>query len=90
MEDQQLTPEQEGVPAALGREFMRHLQRVAVDMRAAFPRLREIAPPVERQISEDEVEIGFTIGASGIVETLRTLLDGAGTDAFVAAYNGRA
>jgi hypothetical protein len=44
---------------------------------------------VERQISEDEVEVGFTIDASGIVETLRSLPDGAGTDAFVAAYNAR-
>jgi hypothetical protein len=90
MEEQPLTSEQKAEAEALGREFVQQLERVAVDMRAAFPRLREIAPPLERQISEDEVEIGFTIDASGIVKTLRGLPDGAGTDAFVAAYNARA
>lgn len=90
MKEAPLTPEQQAAAESLVREFMRQLERVAVDMQAAFPRLREIAPPVERQISEDEVEIGFTIDASGIVETLRGLPDGAGTDAFVAAYNARA
>jgi hypothetical protein len=89
MEQEPLTPEQEAAAEALGREFFHQVARVAVDMQAAFPRLREIAPPVERQISEDEVEVGFTIDASGIVETLRSLPDGAGTDAFVAAYNAR-
>lgn len=90
MEQPPRTPEQEAAAEMLLREFMHQLERVAVDMQAAFPRLREIAPPVERHISEDEVEIGFTVDASGIVETLRNLPDGAGTDAFVAAYNARA
>lgn len=89
MEDQPLTPEQEATAEAMGREFLQQLERVGVDMQAAFPRLREIAPPLERQISDDEVEVSFTIDASGIVETLRGLPDGAGTDAFVAAYNAR-
>ena len=90
MEQQSRTREQEEAAEKLVREFMQQLERVAVDMQAAFPRLREIASPVERQISEDEVEIGFTVDASGIVKTLRGLPDGAGTDAFVAAYNARA
>jgi hypothetical protein len=90
MEQQPLSPEQQAAAEAVGREFLRQLERVGVNMQAAFPRLREIAPPVERQISEDEFEVGFTIDASGIVETLRGLPDGAGTDAFVAAYNARA
>ena len=89
MEQPPRTPEQEAPAEALVRVFMHQLERVAVDMQAAFPRLREIAPPVEREISEDEVEIGFTVDASGIVETLRGLPDGAGTDAFVVAYNAR-
>ena len=89
MEGQPRTPEQESAAETLIREFLQQLERVTVDMQAAFPRLRQIAPPVERQISEDEVEIGFTVDASGIVETLRGLPDGAGTDAFVAAYNAR-
>src|SRR3954463_16188058 len=54
MEEQPLTPEQQAAAEAIGREFLWQLERVAVDMQAAFPRLREIAPPVERQISEDE------------------------------------
>jgi len=90
MDEQPVTPEQRAAAESLGREFMEQLERVAVDMQAAFPRLREIEPPVERQISDDEVEVSFTIDASGIVETLRSLPDGAGTDAFVAAYNARA
>ncbi|HEY6829826.1 MAG TPA: hypothetical protein VI259_23380 [Gemmatimonadaceae bacterium] len=84
MEQQSRTREQEEAAEKLFREFVQQLERVAVDMQAAFPRLREIAPPAERQISEDEVEIGFTVDASGIVKTLRGLPDGAGTDAFVA------
>lgn len=90
MEEQPLTPEQEAAAESLGREFIQQLERVAVDMQTAFPQLREIAPSTERQLSEDEVEVSFTIDASGIVETLRCLPDGAGTDAFVAAYNARA
>jgi hypothetical protein len=79
------TPRQE--PEALGAEFLQQLTRVGVDLAAAFPRLRGIAPPIERQISEDEDEVTLTVDVSGIVEILRTLPDGAGTDAFVAAYN---
>lgn len=80
---------QEAQVAALSMEFARHLARVGVDMQAASPRLRDIAPPIERRLSENEVEVSLTIDASGIVETLRGLPDGAGTDAFVAAYNSR-
>jgi hypothetical protein len=72
---------------ALGAEFMWQIERVGVDMRVAFPQLREIAPPTERLLGDDGVEVSFTIDASGIVETLRTLADDAGTHAFVAAYN---
>jgi hypothetical protein len=72
---------------ALGAEFIWQAERVGVDMRAAFPQLREIAPPTERPLGDDAVEEGVTIDASGIVETLRTLADDAGTQAFVAAYN---
>lgn len=67
---------------ALATELMWQVERVGVDMRAAFPQLREIAPPTEHLLGD-----GFTIDASGIVETLRTLADDAGTEAFVAAYN---
>ena len=89
MEDSQLTPKQEASAEVLVAEFMRQLQRVAVDMPTASPQLREIAPPVERQISDDEYEVTHTVDVSGIVDTLRGLPDGAGTTAFVAAYNAR-
>ena len=89
MEEQSLTPEQEAEFEALGAEFMQQLERVGVDLQQASPRLREVAPPVERPISEDEFEVMLTIDVSGIVETLRGLPDGAGTEAFVAAYNAR-
>jgi hypothetical protein len=89
MQNKPLTAEQEAQAAALTEEFIRQIERVGVDMPAAFPQLRESAPPVERYLSDDEVEVIITIDASGIVRTLRTLPDGAGTDAFVAAYNAR-
>jgi hypothetical protein len=89
MQNKPLTAEQEAQAAALTEEFIRQIERVGVDMPAAFPQLRESAPPVERYLSDDEVEVSITIDASGIVRTLRTLPDGAGTHAFVAAYNAR-
>jgi hypothetical protein len=89
MDQQQRTPEQEAAVQALVAEFMRHVERVGVDMPTASSQLREIAPPVERRISDDEFEVMHTIDVSGIVDTLRRLPDGAGTDAFVAAYNAR-
>ena len=74
MNEQPLTSEQEAAAERLGREFIEQLQRVAVDMQSAVSRLREVAPPIERQITSRESEITFTIDASGIVETLRGLL----------------
>jgi len=89
MEEQPLNPQQEVAGEALGAEFARQLERVGVDMRTARPQLREIAPPVERQISDDEYEVTLTVDVSGIIDTLRRLPTGAGMDAFVAAYNAR-
>jgi hypothetical protein len=89
MEERQLSPEHQGAAEALVAEFMRQLERVGVDMPTASPRLREIAPPAERQISDDEYEVTHTIDVSGIIDTLRGLPDDAGTAAFVAAYNAR-
>ena len=89
MEESELTPEKEAELDALAAEFERQIERVAVDLQAAFPQMREFAPPVERRITDDEFEVSLTIDVSGIVETLRGLPDGAGTAAFVAAYNAR-
>jgi hypothetical protein len=89
MEEQSLTPAQEAEFEARGAEFMQQLERVGVDMQAASPQLREIAPPMECRVSKDEFELMLTIDVSGILESLRGLPDGAGTDAFVAAYNAQ-
>jgi len=47
----------------------------------------ENAPPVMRPMSDIEYEMTFTIDVAGILAALRKLPDGAGTSAFVAAYN---
>jgi hypothetical protein len=74
---------------ALTAEFLAQVARVGVDMRAASPRMHEIVAPRETDNEDGTTEVVFTIDASGIVETLRKLPDGAGTDAFVHAYNAR-
>jgi hypothetical protein len=51
--------------------------------------MHEIVPPRETKNEDDTTEIAFAIDASGIVETPRQLPGGAGTDAFVRAYNAR-
>jgi hypothetical protein len=87
--EERLTPEQEAAVEALGADLFVQGERAGVDLQEALPRLREIAPPAERRISEDTVEVTHAIDLSGIVEVLRGLPDGAGTDAFVAAYDAR-
>jgi hypothetical protein len=89
MRDDELTPEQQAEIQKLQSDWERHCTRAAVDMRAAMPRLREHFPSTRREISATEFELSETIDLSGIVETLRGLPDGAGTDAFIAAYNRR-
>jgi hypothetical protein len=74
---------------ALTADFLAQLARVGVDMRAASPRMHEIVPPEETENADGSTTVSFTIDASGIVETLRGLPDGAGTEAFVRAYNSR-
>jgi hypothetical protein len=74
---------------ALTAEFLAQLARVGVDMRSASPRMHEIVPPRETGNEDGTTEVVFTIDASGIVDTLQKLPDGAGTDAFVRAYNTR-
>ena len=87
--EEDLTPEQRAELEALVQEWDHHLLRVGVDMEAAGPRLRELVPPEEHQISDAETEVTLALDVSGIVETLRGLPDGAGTERFVDAYNRR-
>lgn len=74
---------------AISAELEAQLARVGVDMQTAVPQLREVFPPVERRVSDTEVELELTIDVTGILETLRELPDGAGTARLVAAYNAR-
>ena len=70
------------------------LKRVGVDLRAAMHGMHQVYPP-ERLASEDDIiDEGYatymtsiTIDLAGIIETLYQLPDGAGTAAFVTAYN---
>ena len=89
MSDDELTPSQRAEIEELNEAWDHHVARAEVDMRVAMPRLREVVPPTERHISDTEFEVSHTIDLSGIVETLRSLPDRAGTDAFVDAYNRR-
>lgn len=74
---------------ALTADFLAQLARVGVDLRAASSRMHELVPSREIENEDGTTEVVFTVDASGIVETLRKLPDGAGTDAFVRAYNAR-
>jgi hypothetical protein len=73
----------------LTAKFHAELDRVGVDMREASPQMHELVPPQETENEDGTTEVVFTIDVSGIVDTLRQLADGAGTDAFVRAYNAR-
>jgi hypothetical protein len=92
MREDELPPDKLAELQELVAEFQRQLERVRVDMRAAAERMHEIAPPTRRELgSEDSdavaYEESFTIDVTGILDTLRGLPDGAGTSAFVEAYN---
>ncbi|MEP6620951.1 MAG: hypothetical protein ABJE47_16620 [bacterium] len=86
MEAHQLSADQRARIDALQADCERQLARVQVDRRVAIPQLHNHGP-VERRHSDEDVEIVLTFDMSGIVETLRRLPDGAGTSAFVSAYN---
>ena len=89
MTDHALTPEQQREIESLETELGQQLARTKVDMPGVGAHLFESQPGVERQISDDESEVELTIDLSAIVETLRNLPDGAGNDAFIAAYDAR-
>ncbi|HYW31195.1 MAG TPA: hypothetical protein VE869_06770 [Gemmatimonas sp.] len=87
MDEIDYTAEQRAEIEAFELEFERQLQRVGVDLQEAMLQLHHPIPPVERFISDDETELTLSIDISGIMHTLRSLPDGAGSAAFVAAYN---
>jgi hypothetical protein len=92
MEWDDLTPEQQRQVEADHADCERQLVRVGVDLRLASPQMNEGEPPRQSEITtDDEGEESFTetfvIDVSGILATLRRLPDGAGTAAFIKAYN---
>lgn len=88
MSDDGLTPEQRREVDALNEELHAHVSRVGLDLRTALRGINEVYPPERRDdASGESYTMAFTIDFSGIVETLRNLPDGAGTTAFIAAYN---
>ena len=93
MEWDDLTPEQQRQVEADHADFERQLLRVGVDLRAASAHMNEIEPPRISEMSGEEGEESFTesftVDFPGILATLRQLPDGAGTSAFVAAYNSQ-
>jgi hypothetical protein len=91
MEWDELTPEQQRQVEADHADYEVQLARVGVDMRAASARMNEVQAPRRSEITgegdEESFTETFTVDFSGILNTLRLLPDGAGTAAFIAAYN---
>ncbi|HEY2164120.1 MAG TPA: hypothetical protein VGH04_09025 [Gemmatimonadaceae bacterium] len=91
MSEEGLSPDQRRDIEALMTDLEAQSVRVGVDLRTAMGDMNEIEAPRQSAIESDEsgesFTESFTIDVSGIVKTLRALPDGAGTSAFVAAYN---
>lgn len=93
MERNNLSPERQKQIETDQADFERQLVRTDVDLRAASPHMHEIKAPQRRDVTDDDSDDSeayiteLTVDFSGILETLRRLPDGAGTSAFVAAYN---
>lgn len=87
MSDDDVSQEERDERQELVAEFQRQLRRVGVDLRAGAPAMHEVLPEQRRDLPDGSYEVTFAIDVSGILETLRSLADDAGTAAFVAAYN---
>lgn len=89
MDEDELTPEQLADIAALEAEVERESARVGVDWAAAAPAMHTLAEATERQLSDDEFERSLGLDVTAMLATLRELPDGAGTEAFLAAFRRR-
>ncbi len=92
MSGDERSPERQRSVEALVAEFEAQASRVGVDLREGMSQLNERFASIRSDITVDDegsesYTESFTIDVSGIVDTLRRLPDGAGTSAFVAAYN---
>ena len=85
------SPEQRPDIDALMADFEAQSVRAGVDLRMAMRSMNEIEAPRQSALLSDEsgesFTESFTIDVTGILDTLRSLPDGAGTSAFVAANN---
>jgi hypothetical protein len=88
MNDEELSPEQRHKIEDVMAELEAQMARVRVDLRAAMRDMNQIEPPQRSAVGDDGTFTeSHTIDVSGILDTLRGLPDGAGTAAFVTAYN---
>ena len=88
MNDEELSPDQRWNIEAFMADLKAQMARVGVDLRAAMQDINEIEAPRTSEVADDgSFTESHTIDLTGILKTLRGLPDGAGTSAFVTAYN---
>ena len=79
---------QEGIDRLMA-DIEQESARVGVDWDLAHEQLREMAPRTETESADGEShEIAIGLDVTSVLETLRSLPDGAGTAAFLAAISG--
>lgn len=87
MSDHELSPEQEAELELLAQEVVREATRVGVDWEAATTRMRALAEPeLVGPVDGDGGEVVIGLDMTVLLETLRRLPDGAGTERFLAEY----
>ena len=85
--DEELTPEQEAEIERLAAEVEREAARVGVDWEAAAAHVRELAAQELTPTGDDTFEVVLSLDMTTLLETLRQLPDGAGTERFLAAFD---
>jgi hypothetical protein len=74
---------------ALWLQMDREASRVGVDWDAAQERFRALTQLEERELPGGSAEVTFGLDVTRMLSTLRSLPDGAGTDAFLDAFEKR-
>ncbi len=88
-DDEPLSGQSDDGGEAAAAEFTRELSRVNVDWDEAGTEVFEAAPKIETPGSDDGFEVGVFLNVTALTDTLRSLPDGAGTEAFLAAFRER-
>ena len=87
MQGDELSAEQEAEIARVAEAAVREAERVGVDWAAAQQRMRALSEQEVRTSDDgDTMEVVVELDLTLLLETLRRLPDGAGTDRFLAAY----